>query len=121
MTDEKKQELRQLLQKVMESVKIVSRDRGSLPVAEYGKQLRERWASYSAESISVKDFSPSIVIDETILKLRALIRSELEQFINEDGIVSATDYVRGGFRTCFKKKDTIQELMFTFNHWSSPY
>ena len=24
-------------------------------------------------------------------------------------------------RTCFKKKDTIQELMFTFNHWSSPY
>ena len=97
MTDEKKQELRQLLQKVMESVKIVSRDRGSLPVAEYGKQLRERWASYSAESISVKDFSPSIVIDETILKLRALIRSELEQFINEDGIVSATDYVRGGF------------------------
>ena len=90
MTDEKKQELRQLLQKVMESVKIVSRDRGSLPVSEYGKQLRERWASYSAESISVRDFSPSIVIDETILKLRALIRSELEQFINEDGIVSAT-------------------------------
>ena len=27
----------------------------------------------------------------------------------------------GGFRTCFKKKDTIQELMFTFNHWSSAY
>ena len=26
-----------------------------------------------------------------------------------------------GLRTCFKKKDTIQELMFTFNHWSSPY
>ena len=22
-------------------------------------------------------------------------------------------------RTCFKKKDTTQELMFTFNHWSS--
>ena len=26
-----------------------------------------------------------------------------------------------GLRTCFKKKDTIQELMFTFNHWSSAY
>ena len=26
-----------------------------------------------------------------------------------------------GIRTCFKKKDTIQELMFTFNHWSSAY
>ena len=25
------------------------------------------------------------------------------------------------FRTCFKKKDTPQELMFTFNHWSSAY
>ena len=22
-------------------------------------------------------------------------------------------------RTCFKKKDTTQELMFTFNHWSN--
>ena len=24
-------------------------------------------------------------------------------------------------RTCFKKKHTPQELMFTFNHWSSAY
>ena len=30
-------------------------------------------------------------------------------------------YLRKILRTCFKKKDTIQELMFTFNHWSSPY
>ena len=97
MTEGRKQELRQLLQKIMESLKIVSRDGGSLPVAEYGEQLRERWASYSAESISVKNFSPSIVTDETTLKLRALIRSELEQFINEDRIVSATHYVTGGF------------------------
>ena len=28
------------------------------------------------------------------------------------------DY-KQAFRTCFKKKDTPQELMFTFNHWSS--
>ena len=29
--------------------------------------------------------------------------------------------LRGTLRTCFKKKKTPQELMFTFNHWSSAY
>ena len=96
MTEERKQELRQLLQKIMESVEIVSQDGGSLPVTEYGAQLRERWASYSAESRSVKDFSPSIVIDETALKLHAFIKSELGQFINEDRIVTAISYAMGG-------------------------
>ena len=80
----------------MKSVKIVSRDGGSLSVAEYGEQLRERWAFYSAESRSVKDFSPVIVIDETTLKLHALIKSELGQFINEDRIVTAISYAMGG-------------------------
>ena len=111
MTDEKKQELRQLLQKVMESVKIVSRDRGSLPVAEYGKQLRERWASYSAESISVKDFSLVIVIDETTLKLHAFIKSELGQFINEDRIVSAISYAMGGSSVGIHLNDFLTQLL----------
>ncbi len=96
MDEKRKQELRQLLQKIMESVEIVSQDGGSLPVTEYGAQLRERWASYSAESRLVKDFSPSIVIDETALKLHAFIKSELGQFINEDRIVTAISYAMGG-------------------------
>ena len=96
MTDEKKQELRQLLEEAMGSLGILLWTRGSLSVAEYGKQLRERWASYSAESKSVYDFTPNIVSEKTKLKLRAFIRSELEQFINEDRILSATYYVMGG-------------------------
>ena len=96
MTDEKKQELRQLLEEAKGSLGILLWSRGSLSVSEYGKQLRERWASYSAESKSVYDFTPNIVSEKTKLKLRAFIRSELEQFINEDRILSATYYVMGG-------------------------
>ena len=61
MTDEKKQELRQLLEEAKGSLGIPLWSRGSLSVSEYGKQLRERWASYSAESKSVYDFTPNIV------------------------------------------------------------
>ena len=96
MTDKKKQELRQLLEEAMGSLGILLWTRGSLSVSKYGKQLRERWASYSAESKSVYDFTPNIVSEKTKLKLRAFIRSELEQFINEDRILSATYYVMGG-------------------------
>ncbi len=42
----------------------------------------------------------------------------IETKIAKNDVVFATD---GSYslRTCFKKKDTTQELMFTFNHWSS--
>lgn len=96
MTEEKKQELRQLLEEAIENVEIESRDGQALSIAEYGEQLRERWASYSAESKSVKDFTFSITIDDTTLKLHALIKSELGQFINEDRIVTAIFYAIGG-------------------------
>ena len=35
--------------------------------------------------------------------------------------IGETDSDSDNIRTCFKKKKTPQELMFTFNHWSSPY
>ena len=39
---------------------------------------------------------------------------EIEEHLNTTHIILL-------LRTCFKKKKTPQELMFTFNHWSSPY
>ena len=111
MTEDRKQELRQLLQQMMESVRIVSQDRGSLPVAEYGKQLRQRWASYSAESRSVKDFTPSIVSNETTSKLYALIRSELGQFVNEDRIVTAISYAMGGSSEGVRLSSFLTQLL----------
>ena len=36
-------------------------------------------------------------------------------------IPAGTSLIHVPLRTCFKKKKTPQELMFTFNHWSSPY
>ena len=111
MNDQRKQELTQLLQKIMKSVKIVSRDGGSLSVAEYGEQLRERWTFYSAESRSVKDFSLVIVIDETTLKLHAVIKSELGQFINEDRIVTAISYAMGGSSVGIHLNDFLTQLL----------
>ena len=97
MNKKRKQELRQLLHDRMANLRIVGRDHGSsLSLPEYGEQLRERWSSYSAESKSVWDFSPSIVNDETTLKLQALIKSELGEFIVEDRIVTAISYTMGG-------------------------
>ena len=55
MTEERKQELRQLLNEAMESLEIqtLSGKRYSFPVDVYIECLRERWASYSAESMDI--------------------------------------------------------------------
>ena len=98
MNEERKQELRRLLAEALESLEIRNtfRDGPSLSVDEYGKHLRERWVSYSEESRSVRDVRPEITSDETKSKIRGLIRLELGQFINEDNILSANNYVLGG-------------------------
>ena len=51
------------------------------------------------------------------------IRTLIEYRTTERGRNFHAGYINSAviLRTCFKKKDTIQELMFTFNHWSSPY
>ena len=113
MTEERKQELRRLLEEAMGSLVARSHlgQRSSLSVDEYGRRLRERWASYSEESRSVLDFGPQIACDETKSKLRGFIRSELGQFINEDNILSASYYVLGGSSAGFHLDRLLDQLL----------
>ena len=75
MTEERKQELRRLLEEAMESLEIQSSlgQQSSFSADEYRKHLRECWTSYSEESRSVLDFRPEIVSDEAKSKLRGFI------------------------------------------------
>ena len=111
MTEESKQELRQLLPQVMNSLRITSRDGDSISLAEYGKLLRERWTSYSAQSSSVRDFSLSIVIDETTLKILAIFKSELGKFINNERIVAAISYAMGGSSEGGRTNSILTQLL----------
>ena len=51
---------------------------------------------------------------------QVLIKGEDDCHIPQSFFTENAEF-RFNLRTCFKKKTTTQELMFTFNHWSSPY
>ena len=90
MTEERKQELRQLLTEAMTSLEIRPRSRAEsslLPVDVYRKQLQQRWTSYSV------DFNPYIASEATKSKLLDFIREELAPFIHEDWIQSASFFI----------------------------
>ena len=95
MTEERKQELEQLLNEAMESLVIRYGYGGplSIPVDVYRKYLQERWTSYGVDFLSFW-FSPLFMLDivnePTRSKLLDFIREELALFINRDYIVSVT-------------------------------
>ena len=115
MTEERKQELRQLLNEAMEGLQIgirlggsslllphstdgVSRatqvyfGSGSLPLSrvELQNYLRQRWQSYGVDSSPVlTDIEFYIASETTKLKLLDFIREELAPFIQEDQVNSA--------------------------------
>ena len=62
----------------------------------------ERFLSYSKEKGSEE------------LRVSLVVKKDQEREIDPF-------FAAGALRTCFKKKKTPQELMFTFNHWSSAY
>ena len=107
MTEEKKQELRQLLDEAMVSLEIQrSGTEPSLPsmdvrrspmdVHRYRTYLQQRWTSYSEDSLSVlRSFKPDIVSGTTKSKLLDFIREEFAPFIHEDRLQSASSFITG--------------------------
>ena len=98
MTEEKKQELRQLLVEAMANLEIQHSKRGvSLPpvdLNDYRKLLLIRWASQTANSPLVwETFEPKI--DDQPIKSRLLdfIREAFAPYIHEDKIESACSFV----------------------------
>ena len=99
MTEERKQELKQLLNEAMASL-VIRPQRSGLPsmdVQEYRNYLQRRWKFYPEDSISVLiRYKPDIVNDTTKSKLLDFIRAEFAPFIHEDRILSASCFLLHG-------------------------
>ena len=109
MTEERKQELRQLLNEAMASLEIRPRSRvesSLLPVDVYRKQLQQRWTSYSV------DFNPYIASEATKSKLLDFIRAEFAPFIHEDWIQSASFFIaRSGSSMGYPLDMLLEQLL----------
>ena len=93
MTEERKQELGQLLEEAKKSLVVRYGYGGpSIPVDIYQRYLEEHWACYGADVLSYAfsiRLTPSIVSETTQLKLFDFIREELDQYIKGDNILIA--------------------------------
>ena len=92
MTEERKQELRQLLNEAMKNVVIRYGYRGPLSIPEdvYRRYLQEHWQYYGADFFSCSfsaRFTPDLGSETTRLKLLDFIREELAQYIKGDNIL----------------------------------
>ena len=101
MTEERKQELRQLLQEAIENLEIRLCSEGktqlshSIDIDEYKKLLQQRWASYpfTINSSSIVWSYEFHLANETKPKLLNFIRTEFAPFIHEDRIQSASSFI----------------------------
>ena len=95
MTDERMQELRQLLNDAIENLEIRRLGNKStlLPVAVYRERLRQRWTSRSDDSLILMGiFEPHILNKAIESKLLACVKQEFALFIHEDRILSASRF-----------------------------
>ena len=95
MTDERKQELTQLLQEAMENLEI--RPYGgfqglSITPVEYKLHLQQAWSSYSEKSLWIVQHFTVDISGEKKSKLLEFIKAELDPFIHEDKILSAATF-----------------------------
>ena len=113
MTEERKQELRQLLAEAMSNLDI-RRHSGvgpsSLPVEVYRTLLDQSWTSYS-EDLGILSFAPHIVNGITKSKLLDFIRAEFAPFIREDQIQTASFFIMGGFTSGYPLDWFLKQLL----------
>ena len=96
MTEDKKQELTQVLQEALANLEIRcawAKGISYLTVSDYRNHLLQRW-DYSGPS--VLNFTPHIVREDTKSKLLDFIRAELSGYIHEDMIQSACFFIKIG-------------------------
>ncbi len=117
MTEERKQELRQLLQEAMENLEIRQRSSShsqslSMDTHRYRSLLQQYWTSYSESALSiVRNYEPHIVSGGTKLKLLDFIRVEFAPFIDEDEILSASLFLIGGVSDGFPPRFSLDYLL----------
>ena len=98
MTEEKKQELRQLLDEAMADLEIRDEYDGgqsALPVDVYRRYLEESWIYFGLARFSPFWIRPTVNIVRQATRLRLLdyIREELALFIDDDEISTATYFI----------------------------
>lgn len=104
MTEERKHELRQLLQEAIENLEIRCRPEvrdqfRSIAVDEYRSHLQEHWATHSnSRDAALVDFNYNLHIVNKDIKSKLLdfLRVEFAAFIHEDKIQSASSFIHGG-------------------------
>ena len=100
MTDERKQQLTQLLQEALAHLEIRRDSAGrheSIPVNKYRAILLRHWRSSSMEMERLSIcYEPHIVNSFTRSKLLDFIREEFSEFIYEDHIQSAFYFIQNG-------------------------
>ena len=117
MTEERKQELRQLLNEATtkENLEIwyehgqgkIYGYKKSIPVDEYQKYLQQRWASYSTEPMGFSsDVKPHIASEVTKSKLLGFIREELDASIEGNSVYSASYAIEGNHADGFRLENT---------------
>ena len=119
MTEERKQELRQLLRKATapENLKIRQRSPNSSPLPSidirvYGAHLRQYWKAYAETSLGVvMTYEPNIVNEDVKSKLLDFIRVEFAPFIDEDKILSASLFLMGGLAGGFPLDYLLRQLL----------
>lgn len=113
MTEERKQELEQLLNEAMARLEIRRPGSGTslLPVEVYRTLLQRRWKFYSEDSLSVLDFNPYITNEGTKSKLLDFMRVELASFIHEDRIQSGIIFILGNFDIGYPLTSLLEQLL----------
>ena len=118
MTEERKQELRQLLHEAIENLEIQPRRKNrhqlsSIDVDKYRKYLQQSWVPDSPNFLSVVlDYELHIASESTKSQLLSFIRTEYAPFIHEDTIQSACSFIsRGGPFPGFRLDHLLDQLL----------
>ena len=116
MTEERKRELRRLLEEAMEDLEIRSRlrDRDSSPVDvhTYRQYLQQLWTFYPSYSLwGPMSFEPEIASKVTESKMIGFIRDEFAPFIHEDKILSARRFLQGGLHHGLPLERPLAQLL----------
>lgn len=114
MTEERKEELKQLLEEAMENLEIRPYggfDGLSITLNQYKRHLQQSWTSYSKNSLWIVEHFTLDISGNTKSKLLDFMRVELDSFIHEDKISPATFYLFGGDRHGILLDSFLKQLL----------
>ena len=115
MTEEREQELKQMLEEVMVDLEIQSRythpPMPPMDVDKYKWHLQKSWTSYSPNSAWFLDQFKLEVNKDTKSKLLEFVRSELDSFICEDRILLGSFLLLSGLSDGVSLSQLLEKLL----------